>query len=81
MRSLPSSLPLSGTWASRNCKEGLTYKVEYTDCKISSMRPIPTVSGCGDSRPYMWINEVEVEDAKTHEAIMKKDHIAFTAES
>lgn len=45
------------------------------------MRPIPTVSGCGDSRPYMWINEVEVEDAKTHEAIMKKDHIAFTAES
>jgi hypothetical protein len=45
------------------------------------MRPIPTVSGCGDARPYMWINEVEVEDAKTHQAIMKKDHIAFTAES
>jgi hypothetical protein len=56
-------------------------KMAFNDPKTSSMRPIPTVSGCGDSRPYMWINEVEVEDAKTHEAIMKKDHIAFTAES
>jgi hypothetical protein len=35
----------------------------------------------GDGRPYLWINEAEVGDTKTFEAILKREHIAFTAES
>lgn len=47
------------------------------------MRPIPTVVGMGETAPYFWIAAIgpEVADEKTQESILKKNHIAFTAES
>jgi hypothetical protein len=47
------------------------------------MRPIPTVVGLGDAMPFMWITGADHEngDTKTQEELLKKSHIAFTAES
>jgi len=50
------------------------------------MRPIPTVVGMGDSTPFFWITafdagEEEEEDSKVQETLLKKQHIAFAAES
>jgi hypothetical protein len=45
------------------------------------IRPIPYVVGFGDARPFLWIDTIEGGDEKTLEALLKKQHIAFTAES
>jgi hypothetical protein len=45
-------------------------------------RPFPTLVGLGESTPYFWMSGLaEDEEDKTLSAILKKDHIAFTAES
>lgn len=46
-------------------------------------RPIPTVVGLGDSRPYMWIAGVDPKtgDTEGQESLVKREHIAFTADS
>ncbi len=46
-------------------------------------RPIPSVVGMGDAAPFMWIAGVDPKDAdeKTQETLLKRQHIAFTAES
>ena len=47
------------------------------------LRPIPTVVGMGDTSPFLWIACIDPNDGdvKTQEACLKKQHIAFTAES
>jgi catechol 2,3-dioxygenase-like lactoylglutathione lyase family enzyme len=45
------------------------------------VRPVPNVVGLGEQAPYFWLNVVEGADVKTQEAILKAQHIAFTATS
>ncbi|KAI9673449.1 MAG: hypothetical protein M1817_002911 [Caeruleum heppii] len=47
------------------------------------MRPIPTVVGMGDAVPFIWIAGVGAEfgDEKTQVTLLKRQHIAFTAEN
>ena len=46
------------------------------------MRPVPNVVGLGETTAYFWMSGVpEDVDDKSHGTVMKKDHIAFTAES
>lgn len=47
------------------------------------MRPIPNVVGLGEVRPYFWLTGVDATDidAKSLDLTLKKNHIAFTAES
>jgi len=46
------------------------------------MRPAPHAVGLGDVAPFFWLTGVEDADvdAKTLELILKKTHVAFTAE-
>jgi hypothetical protein len=46
-------------------------------------RPIPTVIGMGDKVPFLWLAGLDPKDGdvKTQEAVVKRQHIAFTAES
>lgn len=43
-------------------------------------RPLPTFVGLGDNSPWFWMTTVD-GDVETHEAILKKQHMAFTATS
>lgn len=47
------------------------------------VRPIPTVVGLGDSKPWLWISGKDAEngDQKSQEALLKGTHVALTAES
>lgn len=47
------------------------------------IRPVPFVVGMGESKPYFWITGINPEevDEKMLEVLLKKQHIAFTAES
>ena len=47
------------------------------------VRPVPFVVGMGESKPYFWITGINPEevDEKMLEVLLKKQHIAFTAES
>lgn len=49
----------------------------------SRVRPIPTVVGMGETKPYFWLNTVNLEgdEAKGFEAGLKAQHIAFSAKS
>ncbi|TVY71504.1 hypothetical protein LSUE1_G007097 [Lachnellula suecica] len=44
-------------------------------------RPVPTVVGFGEKTPYFWLNVADLKevDSKSHEAVLKSQHIAFTA--
>jgi hypothetical protein len=46
------------------------------------MRPIPSVVGLGEATPYLWITGLDPVDGdeKTYETLLKKTHIAFTAQ-
>lgn len=47
------------------------------------VRPIPTVVGMGETKPYFWLNTVNLEgdEAKGFEAGLKAQHIAFSAKN
>lgn len=46
-------------------------------------RPIPTVAGLGDTRPYLWVtaNLPENVDEAVLLTLLRANHMAFTAES
>ncbi|MCJ1243338.1 hypothetical protein MMC30_000535 [Trapelia coarctata] len=47
------------------------------------MRPIPSVVGMGDAVAFLWLSglDLEDEDEKKQESLLKRNHIAFTAEN
>ena len=47
------------------------------------IRPVPNVVGLGEFHPYFWLTGLDSADvdAKTLELALKRNHIAFTAES
>jgi hypothetical protein len=47
------------------------------------MRPNPLFVGLGETKPYFWINTINLtgDEAKGFEAGLKKQHIAFSAKS
>jgi hypothetical protein len=47
------------------------------------VRPIPSIVGLGETTPYLWVNVPNIGggDVEMHEAILKKQHIAFSATS
>lgn len=46
-------------------------------------RPVPEVAGLGEERPYFWISGLipAGTDAETVLALLKSNHMAFTAQS
>lgn len=60
----------------------LTTSLQHMGFK-EQMRPIPTVVGMGDTSPFLWAAGVALDDGseKTLEGLLKRQHIAFTAES
>lgn len=46
-------------------------------------RPVPQVVGLGEERPYLWISALipDNTDADTVAALLRTNHMAFTAES
>jgi hypothetical protein len=61
----------------------LTNSLQHMGFKEHVRFPTPVTVGMGDTRPYMWIFAVDPEEAdeKTQLALLKRHHIAFTAES
>ena len=60
----------------------LTSSLQHMGFK-EHMRPVPSVVGMGDAVPFLWIAGLGPEDGdeKTQESLLKRQHIAFTAES
>ncbi len=59
----------------------LTASLQHVGFK-EHMRPIPTVVGLGEDRPYIWITGVDSQTGdEEQESLLKKHHIAFTAHS
>jgi hypothetical protein len=49
------------------------------------MRPVPTVVGMGDATPFFWLSGLDPSNGngeeKVLEGLLKRQHIAFTADS
>lgn len=61
----------------------LTSSLKHLGFKVY-MRPTPSVVGMGDGVPYLWITALgpkDGDDEKIQESLLKRQHIAFTADS
>ena len=60
----------------------LTSSLQHMGFK-EHMRPIPSVVGMGDATPFLWTAGLSSKDGdeKTQETLLKRQHVAFTAES
>lgn len=59
----------------------LTSSLDHLGFKVY-MRPAPHVVGMGDGTPYLWLAGLGPEDGdeKMQEGLVKRQHVAFTAE-